>query len=78
MQRQRRLSRLERILAVGLSLAWTIGGGAALRLAWLDSRWGLGLAAVLALVYGLAWLRVAALARLLGWAELVAPWRARR
>jgi hypothetical protein len=31
--------------------------------------------ASVAIVYGAAWLRVALLARRLGWPELIAPWR---
>jgi hypothetical protein len=71
----RRLSRLERWLAIALALVWLGGGIAALVLAVAESRWSLGACALLALPYGAAWLRIAARARLLTWAELVAPWR---
>ena len=75
MQKRRALSPFERGLALCLSLVWLGGGAFALYLALIHSRWGLGLAALAALVYGVAWLRVAALSRLLTWPDLVAPWR---
>jgi hypothetical protein len=75
MKRSRTLSSSERVLAVCLSLAWLCGGALALYSALIHSRWGIGVAAIAALIYGAAWLRVAALSRLLTWAELVAPWR---
>ena len=75
MKRSRTLSSLERVLAVCLSLPWLCGGAFAFYFALIHSRWGIAVAALAALVYGAAWLRVAALSRLLTWAELVAPWR---
>jgi hypothetical protein len=78
MRRGGKLSRLERLLAIGLSLVWLGAGCAALHLAFAQARWGVGIGALLALLYGAAWLRVAALSRLLTWPELIAPWRALR
>ena len=75
MQKRRALSPFERGLAVCLSLVWLGGGAFALYLALIHSRWDMGVAALAALVYGVAWLRVAALSRLLTWPDLVAPWR---
>jgi hypothetical protein len=75
MLRKRKLSRLERAVAVGLSLLWLAAGIVSLCFALADARWGWAAAALVALVYGLAWLRVAVLARPLSWPEIVAPWR---
>jgi hypothetical protein len=75
MQRRSGLSRFERGLAVCLSLAWLCASGYALYFALFESRWGIAFVALGALVYGAAWLRVAVLARLLTWQELIAPWR---
>jgi hypothetical protein len=78
MRRNGKLSRLERLLAVGLSLVWLSGGCIALYFALINARWGMVALALVAVVYGAAWLRVAALARLLTWLEFVAPWRSVR
>ena len=75
MHRRGTLSPFERGLAVCLSLVWLCGGAFALYFALVHSRWGMGLVALAALVYGAAWLRVAALSRLLTWPKLIAPWR---
>lgn len=74
MQRRGTLSPLERGMAVGLALVWLCGGSFALYFALVNSRWGLGIVALAALIYGAAWLRVAALSRLLTWPELIASW----
>jgi hypothetical protein len=70
-----KLSRLERALAAGLSVVWLFFGCKALYLALSNSRWGMAVLASGAVVYGFAWIRVAILARLLSWREIVAPWR---
>jgi hypothetical protein len=75
MPRPGELSSLERGLAVCLAIVWLLGGCFALYFATVYSRWGIAACALAALVYGLAWLRVAALSRLVTWPELVAPWR---
>jgi len=75
MRRNGTLSRLERGLAVALSVIWLAGGAFALYLALARSHWVMAFVALGALVYGAAWLRVAARARLLTWVELIAPWR---
>jgi hypothetical protein len=75
MRRTGTLSPPERGLAVGLAVLWLCGGAFALYFALIHSRWGMGLVALTALIYGAAWLRVAALSRLLTWPELIAPWR---
>jgi membrane protease YdiL (CAAX protease family) len=69
------LSRLDRGLAVILSLVWLLGGAFGLYLGVTRSRWGLAALSLAALCYGLAWLRVALRSRLLTWRELVVPWR---
>jgi hypothetical protein len=75
MRRTATLSRLERGLAVCLSVIWLAGGAFALYLALARGHWMMAFVALGALVYGAAWLRVAARSRLLTWVELVAPWR---
>jgi len=70
------LSLCERCLAVGLTIVWLFVGGMALYAALARSRWGVATLAFGALVYGIASLRVACLARLLTWSELVVPWSA--
>ncbi|HEV7577557.1 MAG TPA: hypothetical protein VGO85_16110 [Caldimonas sp.] len=74
----RTLSRPELALALVLAGAWLLGGGAALVLSLREGRWLLVACALVALLYGAAWIRVAVFARPLTWAELVAPWRPRR
>ena len=69
------LSPIERGVAVSLALVWLCGGAFALYLALVHARWGVAIGGVAALVYGAAWLRVAARSRLLTWHELIAPWR---
>jgi hypothetical protein len=78
MKRNRTLSPFERVVALCLSLAWMGGGALASYFALIHSRWVIGAAALGALLYGAAWLRVAATSRLLTWAELTAPWRRQR
>jgi hypothetical protein len=72
---RRRLSRLDRGIAVILSLVWLLGGAFGLYLALTRSRWLLAAVSLAALCYGAAWLRVALRSRLLTWRELVVPWR---
>jgi hypothetical protein len=76
-RRNARLSRVERGLAVVLSVIWLLGGCAGLYVAALGSHWALAAVALAAIVYGLVWLGVAVSARLLTWRDMVAPWRAR-
>ena len=78
MHARRNLSSVERILAVALSITWLTGGCVALYFALTSVRWGLLVCAVLAVAYGVAWLRVARRSRLLTWRELVMPWRSAR
>jgi hypothetical protein len=75
MRKSATLSRLERGVAVGLSVIWLAGGGFTLYLALVQGRWIMAFVALGALIYGAAWLRVAARSRLLTWVELIAPWR---
>ena len=75
MRKNGTLSRLERGVAVGLSMIWLAGGAVALYLAIVQGRWVMGLVALGALTYGAAWLRVATRSRLLTWPEFIAPWR---
>jgi hypothetical protein len=78
MLRNRKLSRLDRAVAIGLSLLWLAAGTVSLCLALASARWAWTVAALVALIYGLAWLRIARLARPLSWPELVVPWRSAR
>jgi hypothetical protein len=75
MRRNGKPSRLERLIAAGLSAVWLSAGCAALYIALTNSRWLIAALALLAVGYGAAWLRVAFRARPLVWHELVAPWR---
>jgi hypothetical protein len=75
MRKKGSLSRLERGLAIALAAIWLVGGACGIYLALARGRWGLSFVALAAVIYGAAWLRVAARARLLTWNELVAPWR---
>lgn len=75
MQKHHTLSRLERGIALCLALVWFCGGIFGLYGALACHRWAMGFVALPALLYGVAWLRVAARSRLLTWPELIAPWR---
>jgi hypothetical protein len=78
MRAARTLSKAERIIAFSLALICIAGGCAALYIAFVQSRWVVGIIALAALAYGIAWVRVARLARLLTWTEFLAPWRSGR
>ena len=69
------LSPIERGIAVSLALVWLSGGALGVFLALVHARWAVAIGGLAALVYGVAWLRVAARSRLLTWHELIAPWR---
>jgi len=75
MRASRKLSKLERSLAIFLALVWVAAGFAALSVAVRGSRWGLSICALIAIGYGLAWARVAVLSHLLTWPRLLKPWR---
>jgi hypothetical protein len=75
MRTARKLSKLERALAVILALIWICGGLVALYATLIHSQWSLSLCALIAVAYGLAWTRVAVLSRLLTWPKLFTPWR---
>ncbi|HEX3398239.1 MAG TPA: hypothetical protein VHS76_16160 [Steroidobacteraceae bacterium] len=75
MRAARTLSTAERIIAICLALIWIGGGCTGLYFALAQSRWLIGIVALAALAYGIAWVRVALLARLLTWPRLFAPWR---
>jgi len=75
MRKRGTLSRLERGVAVGLAAIWLAGGACAMYVALVHGRWGLGFVGLAAVLYGAAWLRVAARSRLLTWHEFIAPWR---
>jgi hypothetical protein len=74
----RKLSKLERALAICLSLIWIAVGCVALDAALVQSHWLIAACAVAAIAYGIAWARVAVLSRLLTWPRLIAPWRSDR
>ncbi len=71
----RNLSRLERALAICLSLVWVGGGCVALVVGLIHARWIMVVCAAAAIGYGIAWARVAVLSRLLTWPDVVMPWR---
>jgi hypothetical protein len=68
---------MNRTLAGVLALVWIVVGIVSLVLALVHERWLLALLAVVAILYGVAWLRVAARGRLLRAGELATPWRSR-
>ena len=72
---RRNLSTAERTVAFVLSLAWLAGGCVGVYFGAVLFHWGLIVFGVLAIAYGVAWVRVALRSRLLTWRELVAPWR---
>jgi hypothetical protein len=74
-RRARSLSAVERGVAMSLALVWLLGGAFALYLALANSRWGVAIGGLAALVCGAIWLRVAVCSRLLAWQDLIAPWR---
>ena len=69
--------RTVRIVAGFLAVAWLVGGAAAIVVAISQSHVLLAVAAIAALWYGVLWLRVARLGRLLTPMEALAPWRAK-
>jgi hypothetical protein len=71
----RKLSKLERALAICLSLVWVGGGCVVLGVGLIHARWIMTLCAAAAIGYGIAWARVAVLSRLLTWPRLLMPWR---
>ena len=71
----RKVSKLERALAICLSLVWMGVGSVALVVALLHARWIMAVCAAAAIGYGIAWARVAVLSRLLSWPRLLMPWR---
>ncbi len=76
--RRRVLRRYERLLAVILAVVWIGGGIAALVIGIARNGWAVMAMALLAIGYGVVWLRVAARARLYEPGELLMPWRARK
>jgi ABC-type transport system involved in cytochrome bd biosynthesis fused ATPase/permease subunit len=75
---KRALSKVERAVALCLALVWITVGCTAAYFALVRSRWLIAAAALAAIVYGMAWVRVALLARLLTWKEILVPWRPER
>lgn len=73
---RRPLSPMSRSVAALLALVWIGAGGVSLILALVHARWLLALLAVVAILYGIAWARVAARGRLLRPRDLATPWRA--
>ncbi len=70
------LSGVNRTVAWALAFVWLGAGIAGIVFGVGRAQVALAVAGVLAIVYGLLWLRVAARSRLLSWRELIAPWRA--
>jgi hypothetical protein len=75
MRTVRRFSAAERILAICLAAIWIAGSCTVFYSALIHSRWFIGIVALAGVGYGIAWVRVALLARLLTWPELFTPWR---
>jgi hypothetical protein len=71
----RKLSKAERIGALCFAAVWIAAGCGALGIALLHARWITGIVALAAVVYGIAWARVAFLGQLLIWPRLFKPWR---
>jgi hypothetical protein len=71
----RRLSSLERGMAVCLSAVCIAAGGFGLIVAVEQVRWVMGAVALVAVAYGVARARVALFSRLLTWPKLFTPWR---
>ena len=66
---------MSRTVAAVLALVWIVVGVVSLVLSLVHERWLLALLAVVAILYGVAWIRVAAHGRLLRGRDLVRPWR---
>jgi hypothetical protein len=75
MRTARKLSTAERILAICLAAIWIAAGCTVFYSALTHSRVFVGIVALAGVAYGIAWARVALLARLLTWPELLTPWR---
>jgi membrane protease YdiL (CAAX protease family) len=75
MQPRSSLSSMSRTVAAVLALVWIVVGVVSLVLSLVHERWLLALLAVVAILYGVAWIRVAAHGRLLRGRDLVTPWR---
>jgi hypothetical protein len=73
----RKVSGIDRFVAVALALIWGSAGLGGLVVAYCYGRWGLVVLACFAFWYAVVWARVAARARVLTWREFLAPWRAR-
>jgi len=73
--RRSRLGALNRTAALLLALTWFAAGLFALVIGFARGLWLPVVCGVLACGYGIAWSRVVARSRLLGWQDLVAPWR---
>lgn len=71
----RTISPLERLLALVLASIWILGGCVAIFLSLFRARAVLVVCALLAIVYGVTWLRVSTQSRLLTWPELLRPWK---
>jgi len=78
MQPRSSLSPMNRTVAAVLALVWIVVGVVSLVLSLVHERWLLALLAVVAILYGAAWIRVAVHGRLLRGRDLVTPWRAPR
>jgi hypothetical protein len=75
LEKQTRLSGLNRAIAVIFAVVWLSGGLAGLVLGFMHGRWLLVCISLFALLYAGAWLGVAIRGQLLTWQKLVAPWR---
>jgi len=76
MQGRGKLSRLNRFAAMLLALVWLAAGCVAGILGFASGHWLVVTGGILAIVYGLLWMRVAVRSRLLSWQEFIIPWRA--
>lgn len=75
---KRQLNARNRVAAIILAVVWAVAGTASLVLSLIQHKWIFALLAPFALVYSVAWIRVAVQARLLSsWREIATPWRVR-
>jgi hypothetical protein len=78
MRASKQSPRTVRIISALLALVWLGAGVAAIAIAVNTSRWLPGVMGVLALLYGLLWVRVMRLGRQLTLREALTPWRFRQ
>jgi hypothetical protein len=74
--RKRPVTGVNRFVAFILGCVWLAGAAGGIAAAFGGGRRWLALPSLLALAYGVLWLRVFAQSRLLTWSDAATPWRA--